>query len=86
MSNAKKSIFPTPGSNSVDAFRKMALLRVAPKSPRTFVFYEMAPGIMWAVLFHTIKNDLHLSELEPWPRALDNSTGNSTASTGSTGT
>ena len=49
--------------DSVDAFRKMALLRVAPRSPRTFAFYEMAPGIMWAVLFHTPTNDLHLSKL-----------------------
>jgi hypothetical protein len=49
--------------DSVNAFRKMALLRVAPRSPRTFAFYEMAPGIMWAVLFHTPTNDLHLSKL-----------------------
>ena len=49
--------------DSVNAFRKMALLRVAPRSPRTFAFYEMAPGIMWAVLLYTPTNDLHLSKL-----------------------
>jgi len=41
----------------------MALLRVAPRSPRTFAFYEMAPGIMWAVLLYTPTNNLHLSKL-----------------------
>ena len=45
------------------AFRKMALLRVVPRSTRTFVFYEMAPGLIWAVIFHTQKNDLYLSQL-----------------------
>ena len=41
----------------------MALLRVVPRSTRTFVFYEMAPGLIWAVIFHTQKNDLYLSQL-----------------------
>ena len=52
---------------NVDAFRKMALLRVVPRSTRTFVFYEMAPGLMWAVIFHTQKNDLYLSQLADGP-------------------
>ena len=52
---------------NVDAFRKMALLRVVPRSTRTFVFYEMAPGFMWAVIFHTQKNDLYLSQLADGP-------------------
>jgi hypothetical protein len=28
--------------DSVDAFRKMALLRVAPRSPRTFAFFSFS--------------------------------------------
>ena len=48
---------------SVDAFRKTALVRKAGRSNRAFAFYEMAPGVMWAVILNAPKDELHLCEL-----------------------